>query len=392
MKSEHEKLQEYWKPTLKILKPILKWLYGYTYEMAPEIEGNYLVLINHNSNLDPWLCSLSFKRQMYFLAGENVFRLGFLSAIVKKLWSPISKVKGKSDVTAMMKLLRHLKEGHNCSLFPEGNRSFDGRTEQVGTAIGKLAKASGASLVTFRFEGLYFSTPRWGTFIRRGKSSGKVINVYTKVQLKEMTAEEVTKHINEDIYEDAYATQEKNPVKYKNHKRAETIESILFACPTCNAMSNITSKKHTFWCKKCGSKAVFSEYGYIEGDFKYKTITEWESWQKEYIKIYIDNHLKKTPQEPFLSDEYVELTLIDIDHNETLISKGRLEFYADKLKVGDYEYSLDGINNFDMVFRRTLLFNTKLNESFQIFSKQFMCARSYIYAYRHLLSKKMPSE
>ncbi len=387
MKTEHEKLQKYWTITLDLLRPFLKWLYGYSYEIAPEIEGNYLVLANHNSNLDPWLCGLSFKRQMYFLAGENVYRLGFLSVLVKNLWAPISKVKGKSDVTAMMKLLRHLKDGHNCSLFPEGNRSFDGRTEQVGTAIGKLAKTSGASLVTFKFEGLYFSTPRWGTFMRRGKASGKVINVYTKEQLKEMTAEEVAKHINEDIYEDAYATQEKNPVKFKNHKRAETIESVLFACPSCTAISSITSKKHSFWCKKCNAKAIFSEFGYIEGDFKYKTITEWEAWQQTHIKTYIDKCLKETPKKPLLWDDYVELTLVDIDHNEKIISKGKFEFYADKIKVGNYEYLFKGINNFDMVFRRTLLFNTKLNENFQIFSKQFLCARSYIFAFRYLQSK-----
>ncbi len=387
MKTEHEKLQKYWKITNAFTRPILKWLYGYTYEKAPEIEGNYLVLANHNSNLDPWLCGLSFRRQMYFLAGENVYRLGFISWIIKKYWAPISKVKGKKDVTAMMKLIRHLKEGHNCSLFPEGNRSFDGKTEQVGTAIGKLVKTSGASLVTFKFEGLYLSTPRWGTFMRRGKSSGKVINVYTKEQLSNMSAEEVTKHINEDIYEDAYATQEKNPVKFKNHKRAETIESILFMCPSCNAVSSITSKKHHFWCKNCNAKAEFTEYGYIEGDFKFKTTTEWEAWQQEHIKTYIDKCLKDDPTKPLLCDDYVELTLVDIDYNEKIISKGNFEFYKDRIKVSDYEYLFEGIHNFDMVFRRTLLFNTKLNENFQIFSKQFLCARKYIFAYRYLMSK-----
>ncbi len=386
-KTEHEKLQSYYTQTLSVLRPLLKAIFGYTYEKAPEVEGNYLVLANHNSNLDPWLCCLSFDRQMYFLAGENVFRLGFLSWIVKKLWAPISKVKGKSDVTAMMKLIRHLKEGHNCSLFPEGNRSFDGLTAEVGTAIGKLAKISGASLVTYKFEGLYFSTPRWGTFMRRGKVSGKVINVYTKEQLAKMSAEEVTKHINDDIYEDAYATQEKNPVKFKNHKRAETIESILFICPSCNTISSITSKKHHFWCKSCNAKAEYTEYGYLEGDFRFKTITAWEAWQQEYIKTYIDSSLKENPNKPLLWDDYVELTLIDIDHNETIVSKGKFEFYSDRIKVGDYEYLFEGINNFDMVFRRTLLFNTKRNENFQIFSKQFLCARSYIFAYRYLCSK-----
>ncbi len=388
MKTEHEKLQKKWTITLDILRPFLKWLYGYTHDTAPEIEGNYLVLANHCSNLDPWLCGLSFKRQMYFLAGENVFRLGFLSWIVKKLWAPISKVKGKSDVTAMMKLIRHLKDGHNCSLFPEGNRSFNGRTAPVATAIGKLAKTSGASLVTFKFEGLYFSTPRWGDLVRRGKTSGRVINVYTKEQLQNMSPEEITTHINEDLYEDAYETQDKNPIAYKNSKRAECIESALYICPSCNAISSIASKKHSLWCKVCGAKATYTEYGYIEGDFKYRKISEWDEWQEQQLYKHIDSCIQENPDKPILEDKFVNLTQVDIDHNETIIGSGKLELYMDKIKIGNITHSFENINNFEMFFRRTLLFNTKNNENYQIFSKQFPCARHYILAYRYIMSQQ----
>ncbi len=388
MKTEHEKLQKKWTLTLYIIRPLLKRLYGYTHDVAPEIEGNYLVLANHCSNLDPWLCGLSFKRQMYFLAGENVFRLGFLSWIVKKLWNPISKVKGKSDVTAMMKLIRHLKEGHNCSLFPEGNRSFNGVTGYIAPAIGKLAKTSGASLVTFKFEGLYFATPRWGNYIRRGKSHGSIVNVYTQEQLANMSVDEVNKHILEDLYENAYITQEKNPIAFKNKKRAECIESALYMCPKCNAVGSLQSKKHSFWCTSCNAKAVFTKYGYIEGDFNFTTVLDWDTWQENAFYQYIDSCKNESVEKPLLQDKYVELTLVDIDHNETIIDKGQLSLFLNRIEIGKTVHYFENINDFAIMFRRTLFFTTKENKNYQIFSKLFPCARHYILAYRYIMAKK----
>ena len=384
MSKEHEKLQKYWKCTRKIIKPILTRLYGYTFKDAPKIEGNYLVVCNHNSNLDPWILSLSFEQQMYFLAGENVFRLGFLSWLVKTFWAPISKLKGKSDVTAMMQLIRHLKDGHNASLFPEGNRSFNGETNEILPAIGKLAKVSGAGLVTFKIEGLYFATPRWGNLIRKGKTQGAVVNVYSAETLKSMSVEEVHKAIIEDLHENAYETQSKNPVKFKNRKRAECIESALYICPNCKAIGSLRSKKHHFHCVECNAKAEFTEYGYIEGDFGFKTVLDWDKWQEKELLAKIDIAIEQKSTEPILWDDDLELKVIDIDHNEKTIAAGRFELYLDKITVGNKEIFYSELVDMAMTYRRTLVFSTKQNENYQIFSKTFRCARHYLLAQKYI--------
>ncbi len=387
MQTSHIKLQKYWKTTRKLTKPLLTWLYGFSYKMAPEIEGNYLVLANHNGNLDPWLCGLSFEKQMYFLAGENAFRLGFLSWLVRKLWSPISKQKGTSDVRAMMDLLRHLKEGHNVSLFPEGNRSYNGVTGEILPAIGKLVKKSGAALVTYRFKGMYFCTPRWGKILRRGKTSGSVINVYTKKQLEFMSVEEVYNHILEDLYEDAYATQKNNPVRFSSKTRAEGIESALFLCPQCKAIGSIHSKRQFFWCNKCGSRSEYNEYGYLEGDFLFNTILEWDTWQETALCSYIDLQLKNGSKAPLLSDKDLQLSIIDSNHKEHRICNGELCLFEDRITVGSIEFLFSSIDDFALVFRRTLLFNTTNGEHYQVVSKDFACAKKYISAYTYLISK-----
>ncbi len=384
MKTHHEKLETYWKWTKKIITPILKRIYGYSYEEIPEIEGNYLVLCNHNSNLDPWILSLAFEKQMYFLAAENIFRLGFLSWLVKTFWDPVSKLKGKSDVTAMMQLIRHLKEGHNAGLFPEGNRSFNGVTGEIAPAIGKLAKVSGAGLITYKIEGFYFTSPRWGNLVRKGNTHGSMVNYYSAEMLKTMSVEEVYKHIIEDLHENAYETQAKNPVTFKNRKRAECIESALYMCEKCKSIGSLRSKKHHFYCTACGANAEFSEYGYIEGDFGFKTVLDWDIWQEKELFAQIDSAIENKSQEPILKDDNLELSVIDINHKETVIASGQFELYLDRLVVGKKEMFFVDFDDLAMTFRRTIVFTSKQNEHYQIFSKNFRCARHYVVAQKYI--------
>ena len=67
-----------------------------------------------------------------------------------------------------MAVMRRLRKGGSVAIFAEGNRSFNGLTGDILPATGKLARSSGASLVTFRFSGGYLSSPRWcGSRVRR---------------------------------------------------------------------------------------------------------------------------------------------------------------------------------------------------------------------------------
>lgn len=371
---EHLKFQTYWTWSSAIIRPFLKWIYKYSYKDAPEIAGNYLVLCNHNSNLDPWLCALSFKRQMYFLAGENIFRLGFVSYIIKKLWAPISKIKGKSDTTAVINLMRHLKEGHNTCLFPEGNRSFTGVTGTIFPATAKLVKNSGAALVTFRICGMYFTSPRWATFIRRGKTWGSVVNVYTPEQLKIMSLQEIHAAIESDLYEDAYKTQETQMIQYRSRFPARGIESALYICPQCNKIGTITTKGKHIMCSHCKTEAIFTQYGYIEGGFKYKTVRDWTFAQPQLVA----KHIKIAGTDCVATSENTKLLHVDFNHVETCVAEGLLQAYSDKFIIGDKTILFSDILEMSIVFRKTLLFSTKDNKNFQLQGKTLLSALLYL--------------
>ena len=242
---KYKRHQIFWKIIRFIAPSVLKPLYKYSYELAPKLEPPYLVFSNHNGDLDPALVALSFPQQMYFVASEHVYRAGFASKILRFVFEPIAKRKGTADAVTVMKSIRALREGKNVCTFPEGQKSFNGITGEINIATGKLVKASKASLVTYKLEGGYFTTPRWGKGIRKGKMHGSIVNIYNKEDLEKLSPEEITDLVKKDLYEDAYQKQSQTPIAYKGKNLAEGIEHALCLCPECKQIDTLFSKKNS---------------------------------------------------------------------------------------------------------------------------------------------------
>ena len=188
-----------WKFLRFLLKPYIVWRFGYTYEKC-ELEGPVLVMGNHDSNWDPLFLGCAFPRQMYFVASEHIFRWGIVSWILKTLLAPISRLKGTTAGDTAMTIIRRLKKGYNVAMFANGSRSFNGISEDILPSTGKLARVSGATLVTYRLDGGYFTEPRWNfSGIRRGKIRGRIMNVYTPEALKKMSVDEINAAITRDL-------------------------------------------------------------------------------------------------------------------------------------------------------------------------------------------------
>ena len=147
-------------------------------------EGPYIVLSNHVTDWDPLMVGSTFRRHMYFVASEHIYRLGFLSKLISFFLSPIARQKGGNAAGTVKAILRTLKDGYNVCFFPEGNRSWDGRTWEFTESTGKLVRASGASLITYKLTGGYFSSPRWaGKSIRRGSMKGEIVGIYSPEEI-----------------------------------------------------------------------------------------------------------------------------------------------------------------------------------------------------------------
>ena len=345
-------------------------------------QGPFFLVCNHLTDWDPVLVGSAFRKQMYFVASEHILRHGLISRILNYIFAPIARQKGGNAAGTVKGILRALRDGGNVALFPEGNRSWDGLTGAIPPATGKLAKSSGATLVTYRLRGGYLSSPRWaGGSIRKGRMSGRIVGVYPPEELKKMTAQEVNSLICRDLAEDAWEQQEKEPVRYRGKKPAEHLENYLFLCPECGKAHCLQSKGDIFRCTACGAKARYTDFGFLEGDFRFQTVREWAVWQEEKLKELI----AKAGNGPIFSDDGLDLLEVTTAKRGNKLAVGRVTLYADRLELpGGIVLPTEQIGGLSIRGSSVLFIGTTEGKVYQLIPRGVCNTEKYVLACRSL--------
>ena len=374
--AEDERAYQRQRRTYKALYPaaklLMKALLNYSYERAPQLEGPCLILSNHVTDFDPILVGLSFPEHMYYVAGENVMRMGFLSKLVTRYASVIQRVKGTTDAEAALQILRTLRKGRNVCMFAEGNRTFTGETLPVVPATSKLVKLSRSTLVTYRLTGGYLSTPRWSAHRRKGKMTGAVVGVYPPEELKKMTEAEIAALLARDLYENAYETQAKAPVAFRGKALAETLETALYLCPKCRRIDGLHSQGDRFFCD-CGLSLTLDEYGFFRGDdLPFETPLDWDKWQTGEMEKLAGT----LGDEAAFSDEDQTLNRKEDDHSLTPLTTGPMALYRDRLTVGDHTFPLKDLRGIGLIQRQGMVFSTA-DGDFAVTAPKLRCVRKY---------------
>lgn len=96
-------------------------------ERIPKTGGG-LVLINHQSALDPLLAGVALQRPISYVARDTLFPVPFIGWVLKNTYVlPINREAASSRLIKAM--VRRMNHGFLVGMFPEGTRSRDG---QVG--------------------------------------------------------------------------------------------------------------------------------------------------------------------------------------------------------------------------------------------------------------------
>ena len=271
-----------------IMRPIFSFLfwkkYGYKAENYKlDRKQNYLIICNHSCSLDPFMLGKSFFRPIYFVASDDLLKNGFISKIMKHTVAPIPIRKGTMDISSIRNCISIAKEGGTIGIFPEGNRTYSGEISYLGINLVKFIRKLDLPLIIYHIDGGYGLDPRWGKKSRRGKGSrGYVQRLLSKEELCSLKDEELLKIINTNL------SQEISPsLRFKSKEKAEYLERVLFVCPKCHALETLVSEKNAIKCKCCSLEATYEEdlsFSSNDSSFKFKKVSEWMNYQKEYLK------------------------------------------------------------------------------------------------------------
>lgn len=368
-----------------VLSVFVKLRFRYEYDDLRKIEGPYLLLVNHNMELDPVFVGVAAKRQLYFVASEHIMRKGLGTWFLMKYFRPIIHKKGKQGIQTVKQMLKTLRDGHSVCIFPEGNRSFNGLTGDMLPTIGRVAGRSGVKLVTYRIEGGYLTQPRWSLTLRRGKLKGRLVREYSAEELKGMTDEQINQAIRDDLYEDAYATQQKERIAFRGKNLALGMESTVFACPVCGRIGTLHSDEKRLYCD-CGFEAVYDVYGELtdKSGNKY-TVTQLDTVQRRILKEYIVSH----KEEELLFSDQVTWYEIDDHHNMIKAESGTLCAHGDRLECCGRTLRYEEIQGMAIFSRNFMILHIQgIEGHIEIKGDKMFCALKYFYLYKQLNASK----
>jgi 1-acyl-sn-glycerol-3-phosphate acyltransferase len=366
----------------RFLLPVLRRLFNIEAVPASLPDGPFLLFANHNTDLDPAIIHLSFDRLLYFVASEHALRRGPLAFILKRYFAPIPRLKGSTDIGTVKGILQRLQHGVGVCIFAEGNRSFNGITGPIPLSIAKLAKIARVPVLTYRFEGGYFTSPRWSLKIRKGAMKGYVVNIYEPEMLAQMSIEEIDEAIRQDLYEDAYMRQEKMPVAFRGANLAEALETTLYLCPSCRKIGTMRSEKDRLLCT-CGLDVSYSEHGDLNGG-THRTITAWDKEQQKLLAALLTS---SDNNKLLFSDHSVTLKEVLRDGRERILLDGTtLALYPDRILSGSHEFSTNMISDMALAGRNTVLFTYK-DRHYEWSAGSRFCGKKYFDAFT-LLKRK----
>jgi len=148
----------------------LKWRAGLTYqngELIPD-EGPFVLIMNHESYLDPILISTLARRRIAFFTKSTSFADRLLQPVFRAYRS-LPNRRYEIDPMVVRQGLRCLTKGKCIGIFPEGERTWDGGLLPFKWNSVRFLQSVQVPIVLAEIEGAFDLLPRWSHHLRSGR-------------------------------------------------------------------------------------------------------------------------------------------------------------------------------------------------------------------------------
>lgn len=108
--------------------------------------GGYILVSNHRSGFDPLFLAIGSKRQLHFMAKEELMKTPVIGWILKKAQC-FGVSRGSGDTGALDAAVSYLKHGEIVGIFPEGTRAEPGITLRPKSGASHIARMAGVGVL-----------------------------------------------------------------------------------------------------------------------------------------------------------------------------------------------------------------------------------------------------
>ena len=205
----------------------------------------YLLLGNHSCMFDPFWAGIYVPRGIKSMASAAVLNVPYLGVWLR-LCGCFPKMKFTKDRNSMRLLQENYEAGYPILLFPEGNRSWDGRIGPVSKGIGRLIKRLGCKVVYVRLPTASLFQPRWATYPRWVPIEVQYDGPYEYDD--EWSVDDIWQDVVQKITVDPKIIG--NPRTF-GFRMAHGLPNYLWACPNCFTLDGLKVAEHDSNCVEC---------------------------------------------------------------------------------------------------------------------------------------------
>ncbi len=213
----------------------------------------FLLLGNHSSMLDPFWAGMYVPRGVKSMASATVLKVPYLGKFLT-MCGCFPKMKYTKDRASMQLLQQNYDDGYPILLFPEGNRSWDGRIGPISKGIGRLIKRLDCPVVFFQLPTACLYQPRWAKYPRW-------VPVVIRYSEPHRYAESDSA---EDIWRDVCQRIDTTPLLPTGYRTfgfrmAHGLPNYLWACPNCYTLDSLTvmpDNGNAVQCTDCNEEWV----------------------------------------------------------------------------------------------------------------------------------------
>lgn len=311
---------------------------------------NYLVLVNHQTDVDQYIVNAVFPFPVYFVVMEDLLSRGAFSRFLEWAAAPVPILKGTVDVRAVRTCMKVAGEGGTIVLFPEGNRTYSGKTCYIGPQIARFIKLLKLPVIILRLEGGYGIKPRWSDHIRKGNMRAHLAGMIEPETYSAMSNEELYAAVKDGLYTDDTVSGS----VYTSEKAAEGLERVFYFCPDCG-LTQYRTEGRILECKRCGRILTLGDNQKLKApDGSMCSLSEFYDGQENYIRELDLTSFEFTPA----YTDRIALYKVILYKRKKMISRGiNMSLFSDRIKF-------DGGNgcwHFDGIRAMTCVADHKLN-------------------------------